>query len=112
MITLFDLVVSAKKYGIIDDSNDKVLDFGTVLGFCTLNNGVNGILLNSKNYTINEGYFDTAGKVHYSTWYVSGIVSKEKMHLIRGIQAFNETIPSKHRKIKAVMLLDGTNFKL
>lgn len=109
MITLFDLVVAAKKHGVIDDSTDKPLDFGTVLGFCTLNNGVNGILLNGKNYTINEGYFDTSGFVHYSTWYVSGIVSKEKMHTLKGILSFNETIPSKHRKIKAVMLLDGTH---
>ena len=108
MITLFDFVVSTKKHGIIDDATGKPREFGTVLGFCWLNNGVTGVLLNSKNYTINEAYIGEDKLVHYSEWSVSGIVGKEKMHLAKGVTEFNSTIPVKCRRIKTAMMLDGS----
>ncbi len=108
MISLFDFVTLAKKGGVIDDSTDKPMDFGAVLGFCCIGNGVTGVLLNSKNYVINEAYIGQDKLVHYAEWYASGIVLKEKMHTAKGIIEFNSKIPAKCRKIKSAMLLNGT----
>ena len=108
MITLLDFVTMAKKQGVIDDSKDKHMDFGAVLGFCTLNNGATGVLLNDTYYTINEAYIGPDKLIHYSEWYISGVVTKEKMHLASGVKLFNATVPIKTRRIKRVMLLDGT----
>lgn len=107
MISLFDFVTSAKKHGIINDRTDKPMEFGTVLGFCCIGNYVIGVLLNDKNYVINEAYVGEDKLVHYSEWYASGVVAKEKMDTPKGIAEFNSKIPVKCRKIKSVMLLNG-----
>lgn len=112
MISLFDFVTLAKKGGVINDSTDKPMDFGAVLGFCCLGNGVTGVLLNNKNYTINEAYIGQDKLVHYSEWCVSGVVTKEKMHITKGIIEFNLKIPVKCRKIKSAMMLSGETIKI
>lgn len=107
MISLNDFVILAKKGGVIDDSTNKPMEFGTVLGFCCIGNYVIGVLLNDKNYVINEAYVGEDKLVHYSEWYASGVVTKEKMNTSKGIAEFNSKIPVKCRKIKNVMLLNG-----
>ena len=107
MISLFDFVTLAKKGGIIDDSTNKPMEFGAVLGFCCIGNGVTGVLLNSKDYRINEAYIGEDKLVHYATWYASGIVAKEKMHTKKGIIEFNSKIVPKCRKIRKAMMLNG-----
>ena len=76
MISLQDYVRLTKKGGIIDDSTDKPMGFGTVLGFCWLKNGVTGMLLNSKNYTIKEAYIGPDKLVHLAEWNVSETATK------------------------------------
>lgn len=111
MISLFDFVALTKKGGIIDDSTDKLMGFGAVLGFCWLNNGVTGVLLNDKNYTIKEAYIGPDKLVHFAEWDVSGIVTNY-MDSKKNIVEFNSRVRVKTRKIKTVVLLNGAEIKL
>lgn len=107
MISLGDFVTLAKKGGVIDDSTDKPMEFGAVLGFCLLHNYVTGVLLNRNNYVIHEAYIGPDKKVHCSEWVVSGVVSKQKMYELRGIADFNTTITVRAKKVVKVTLLSG-----
>ena len=111
MISLFDFVAMTKKKGIIDDSTDKPLEFGAVLGFCWLQNGVTGVLLNSKNYTIKEAYIGPDKLVHFAEWDVSGVVTTY-LDSKKNILDFNSKVRVKTRKIKSVVLLNGTLIKV
>lgn len=111
MISLHDYVRLTKKGGIIDDSTDKPMEFGTVLGFCWLKNGVTGVLLNSKNYTIKEAYIGPDKLVHFAEWDVSGVVTSY-LDSKKNILEFNSKVRVKTRKIKTVVLLNGTLIKI
>lgn len=110
MISLFDFVALTKKGGIIDDSTDKPMEFGAVLGYCWLNNGVTGVLLNSKNYTIKEAYIGEDKLVHFATWDVSGVVTNY-MDSRKHILEFNSRVRGKCKRIKKIVLLNGTLIK-
>lgn len=111
MISLFDFVALTKKGGIVDDSTDKLMEFGTVLGFCWLQNGVTGVLLNDKSYTIKEAYIGPDKLVHFAEWSISEIVTNY-MDSKKNILEFNSRVRTKTRKIKQVVLLNGTQIKL
>ena len=106
MISLQEFVYLAKKGGVIDDSTDRPMEFGSVLGFCWLDNGTTGVLLNSKNYVIREAYIGPDKLVHYAEWQVSGTV-KEYMDSAKSIQSFNSRATGR-KWIKAIALLNGT----
>lgn len=105
---LKDFVTLLKKGGIIDDSTGKPMDFGAVLGFCTLHNNTTGVLLNKTEYELHEAYIGEDKLIHYSEWVVSGVVTKKmKMYEAKGIDKFNASVSTNSRKIRKAMLLSG-----
>lgn len=109
---LKDFVALAKKGGVIDDSTDKPMEFGAVLGLCQLHNRAFGVLLNRNNYPICEAYMGPDKLLHCSEWHVSGMVLKHKMYEARGIESFNATVAVNGKRIYKVMLLNGEVIKI
>lgn len=109
---LKDFVALAKKGGVIDDSTDKPMEFGAVLGLCQLHNRTFGVLLNRNNYPICEAYMGPDKLLHCSEWHVSGMVLKHKMYEAKGIESFNTTVAINGKRIYKVMLLNGEVIKI
>lgn len=112
-MSINDFVVKAKCDGMIDDHTDDFVQFGKVMGFCSLKGGDIGVLFNAHNYQMVMAYIGEDSLVHISEWDIVGnFVSNEKMDTEKGIVAFNSTVKKPSRVIKKVIMLNGTILEL